>query len=398
MSRIFFKDVRENIQEILQKENIILKKTFENSFIKILPSFFSYQEESLDIKPSILFTKNIEEIKTKSKMITTISIVDDELDGKNLGKNLKTLLPFCNSGWTIYINFTASKTEYGLLRAFTGIRGFTTQDELFSMKEIYSVNTSLLSIDLISQYELAFKGICGSDTIFDFRFDNREETSNSDDIVSKLTNDILSGLPFIDTKTNQSIKKIIATMHAKSHGSILLILRSSCKKLPKDIFIDGIWLQEPIDLLSTLNKINSDNRKNNNKHFINTEIQSILDKNITQKQTKKIRASLEKILSENKKHETDNDLQKNLEKYYAHAGLLYEMINIDGVTIVNDVGQIVGYNCFAISDSSVGDSVAGGARRRAFSAIENNDNNDIIGVYFQSQNGEKIYKKRCTNE
>lgn len=398
MFRIFFKDVRENIQEITRKEHITLTESFENSFIKILPSFFSYQEESTDIKPSIIFTRNIEEIKAKNKMITTISTNSDDLFGGNLKKNLKTLLPFCNSGWTIYINFTDSEIDYGLLRTFTGIRGLTTQDELFSIKDIYSEDTSLLSIDLISQYELAFKGIKDSNTIIDFRFDNIEDTINSGDLISEITDDILSGLPLTDKKTNQSIKKIITTMHAKSHGSILLILKSTCRELPEDIFMDGIWLRTPIDLLSTLNKINSNNSKTNKKQFINTEIQSIIDNISQEDQIDNIQVNLEQILLEYNKQGLDNDLQKNLEKFYAHAGLLYEMVNIDGATIINDMGQIVGYNCFAKNDTTDINPVYGGARKRAFNAILNSDNSDIIGVYFQSQNGEKIYEKRCENE
>ncbi|MEG0619009.1 MAG: hypothetical protein RR557_06910 [Bacilli bacterium] len=375
MNRIYFKEVEQEINSMLSKEKITISESYTKNFISILPSFFNYKEESTSIRPSIFFTKNVEKIISLSEYTKKIVITKDDVLGTNLKKILKMLLPFCNTGWVIYIDFSNESVEYGLLRSLSGIRGYVTQKEL--LVQTYEEDVSLLLIDLISEYELKFHGIKKVETVIDFRFDSTNVQSESNDILESMSKDLVSGLVLpANKRVIDSVKKLINTLYLKSHGTIILIMNDKCDKLPTDIFLDGTWLIEPIDLIAVINSID------NNLRGKGQDDEALRYKGPTGM-----------FLGDK-----ETDLEFNLEKYYAYSGLLFEMINVDGVTILNNKGQIIGYNCFAKNESENTKTTVGGARKRAFEAICNNKNEDIIGIYFQSQNGDKIYKKRCADE
>jgi len=69
-----------------------------------------------------------------------------------------------------------------------------------------------------------------------------------------------------------------------------------------------------------------------------------------------------------------------------------EMLNFDGITIVDNAGKIRAYNVF-ITPESGENIVNGGARKRAATSLLNTKNKDYIGVYFRSQDGNYFYER-----
>lgn len=107
------------------------------------------------------------------------------------------------------------------------------------------------------------------------------------------------------------------------------------------IFSDGIWLREPIDF---------------SKSYLQAKVYS--------------EAQLSTI-----------------------AGLFIDMLNYDGITIIDNAGRILAYNVFVETTASVSKKILGGARKRAAYTILNSKKKKIIGVYFQSQEGEVFYEE-----
>ena len=70
------------------------------------------------------------------------------------------------------------------------------------------------------------------------------------------------------------------------------------------------------------------------------------------------------------------------------------MLDFDGITIIDNAGRIRAYNVFIESSQDKQNKVIGGARRRAAYSILHNKNKKIIGVYFQSQDGDNFYKEK----
>jgi len=86
-----------------------------------------------------------------------------------------------------------------------------------------------------------------------------------------------------------------------------------------------------------------------------------------------------------------NNFDESTLRYY--ADLITTMLDFDGITILDNAGRIRAYNVFIESNVSV-NKIVGGARRRAAYSILQNKNKKIIGVYFQSQDGDNFYKEK----
>lgn len=79
-------------------------------------------------------------------------------------------------------------------------------------------------------------------------------------------------------------------------------------------------------------------------------------------------------------------------KLISYVELIVTMLNYDGITIVDNAGQILAYNVFVEGGKEDSDKIVGGARRRAAYSLLKYKNPKIVGVYFQSQDGDNFYK------
>ena len=79
-----------------------------------------------------------------------------------------------------------------------------------------------------------------------------------------------------------------------------------------------------------------------------------------------------------------------LQQLVAWNQLLRRMANMDGITVLDSCGAIIGYNCF-VKDSTAGShesgTITGGARRRAFDVLRSQIGKQISGVIYKSQDG-----------
>ena len=75
------------------------------------------------------------------------------------------------------------------------------------------------------------------------------------------------------------------------------------------------------------------------------------------------------------------------------TNLFLDMLNYDGITVVDNLGRIRAYNVFVKTDLSNTINIYGGARKRAVFSIVNSRKKKIIGVYFKSQEGEVFYQR-----
>ena len=78
----------------------------------------------------------------------------------------------------------------------------------------------------------------------------------------------------------------------------------------------------------------------------------------------------------------------------SYADVLKTMLDFDGITIIDNSGKIRAYNVFIESTPNIENMIIGGARRRAAYSILHNKNKKIVGVYFQSQDGDNFYKEK----
>jgi len=81
----------------------------------------------------------------------------------------------------------------------------------------------------------------------------------------------------------------------------------------------------------------------------------------------------------------------NESKLVGFCNLFMDMLDSDGITIIDNTGRIRAYNVF-VESSNKNFNITGGARKRAAYTVINSRRKRIVGIYFQSHEGELFYK------
>lgn len=356
IGRINFSASNDAIRTFFLNQNINLPASLYNELLVFLSKACTYEEEEHKVRPSIIIGNNLlDDQVIHLTQATVIPLVKEHSTESRLMKRLKSMLPFCNNGWRVFLNLDDETLTYGIMRNFNGPTGLSIDDILTNMstsdKEILGINFAL--IDISSNFEILLKGIIDICTI-DFRLVDEDTISGAQ---TNFCEDLLSAYECDISKVATAYRKTVGLFSQKLHGSICVIIRHD-HMLPDDILKDGIFLETPID------------------------IYPILAEDLNDKQT------LQDISFTISSHE----------KYHAFTGLLIEMLNIDGITIVDNKGRIRAYNVFVSPDATGTESLAGGARKRAANFLLKQKNPNYLGVYFQSQDGMSSYERIDANE
>lgn len=343
------------LSKFLKTHNIKIPKDMKCELLDFISSACLYEEEGRKIRPSLIIGNNLlNEHLSKILQATVLCFIKDNKSETHLKKRLKSLIPFCDNGWRILISFDSNIVSYGIIRNFNGPTGLNLKDLLsdLSIDDIQTLKLNYILIDIINNFSLMLKG--NADTLkIDFKL------SESDDYDEKyldcFCNDVISAVESDKRKLKIAFMKIINLFSKKLHGCICLVIKNNYN-LPDDVLQDGVFLPTPIDICSILTEeLNEDSK----------EISGIVSV---------------------------------YEKYYAFTGIMLEMLNFDGITIIDNKGRLIAYNVFVNSEINTNNAVSGGARKRAAEFLCNQKNPNYLGVYFQSQDGFSYYRKVNINE
>lgn len=349
--KISFSDSARRLHTFFEQEGIDVPTNLFVELLQFLSKACIYEEEEQKIRPSLIVGSNLLDYNfQKITQATFLTFIKEEKNISHFTKRIKSMLPFCNNGWRLFVDIGETDISYGIIRNFNGPSGVNFDDLLNNLSETdkSGLNVRFVLIDVISNFEIILKGNNNTCSI-DFRL---LDENNSDSSNAMFCSDLLSAYGNENNKALTAYSKIIRLFSQKLHGSICLIVKHDCV-LPDEILNDGIFLEEPIDIYSILT---------------------------------------DDLNSKNLVYDTSYTISAH-EKYYAFTGLLLEMLNIDGITIVDTKGRIRAYNVFVKPETSSGVVLAGGARKRAASFLHQQHNANYVGVYFQSQDGMSSYER-----
>lgn len=339
------------INAFFATQKVALPKRLYQDLLVFLSKACTYEEEERRIRPSLIIGHNLLDKQVKSIVQADIVVLaEDQVEKTHLSKRLKSMLPFCNNGWRVFLNLDNEILTYGIMRNFNGPSGFSIDDILTNMSTVdkESLSVSFVLIDVASNFEILLKGNVDRCTI-DFRL-NDENTET--ETHARFCEDLLSAHEGDIARVATAFRKTVNLFPQKLHGSICLLIKHD-HVLPDDILKDGIFLSDPIDIFP------------------------ILAEDLNEKQSN---------------HTISHTIASH-EKYHAYTGLLLEMLNIDGITVVDNKGRIRAYNVFVSPDVTDAANLSGGARKRAANYLKKQNNSDYIGVYFQSQDGMSTYER-----
>lgn len=342
VTSIFYTSAKEAIKDFTATEFATLGTNDVDRLIDSFYKFLNYEEEGVKIRPTIYVTSNIHAVSRTIPDCVEIRFYEDE-NSNNFNQRLKALMVFCLEGWSIYINYTQASVQYGIIRCLNSIKDQPLEQLIFdkTYQPVLEQKTKLIYMSVLTSGVFTLRGIQGNQTSISFNITNTV-TQDFEETISKFVTAGLSKLKTTKRKLND-IKNlyhnIFSRMIKGSHGTICLIVDKDFKD-PKGWLSDGTWLPQPIEFA---------------KLFLTS-----------------------KSFSES--------------KLRAYSELLVTMLNYDGITIIDNAGRILAYNVFVESEKNSAKNIIGGARKRAAYSLLNTKNKKIIGVYFQSQEGENFYK------
>ena len=341
--KIFFDDARKNVIEFFSYEFPTMTLEQVDVFISIFYKLINYEEESQKIRPAILITSNINSILRNVPNSKKI-LFHEDTDLSNFKARIKALMPFCGSDWNIYINFGEEIVEYGIVKTLTSIKEKSLLQivKQKSTLETIAKRSNLIILSVIGGGVCQLTGAKGNRCSVCFNLNSHTEY-NWDTEIDEFVDACVSKIKTTQKKL-ADIKNLTTNIFYRvlrdSHGTICVVIDKEYKD--KGFLADGTWLKDPIEF---------------GKLFLRS---SKFDENVLR----------------------------------SYADVLTTMLDFDGITVIDNAGRIRAYNVFIESNQDKKNAIVGGARRRAAYSILQNKSKKIIGVYFQSQDGDNFYKEK----
>lgn len=346
VNNIFFLSANDSLSSFIKNEWHDFPTMLMLQFTNFIYTIGTYEEESVKIRPKILLTNDIQTIAQAIPNSYVLPIFNDSTESK-FNSRMKSLIPFCKHNWSIFVNVTSEGYKYGIYRSLCSIKDKDFNTLMFEKRALKDKTETINAILVkpLSTYTINFKSLKGEELNINFALQERKVVNWKDEIKEFVD------ASFSKLRTTKNKLEEIKTLYYNTFENVLQNVHGAiCAVVDKDyvddgLFKDGIWLENPICF---------------SKLFTRT-----------------------KSFSE--------------AKLTGMSELFIDMLNYDGITIVDNLGRIRAYNVFVENDQSRDSNILGGARKRAAFTIINSKNKKIKGVYFQSQDGEMFYKKVRTS-
>lgn len=338
---VFFISARDSIVEFFKQECDTFPVKLESQFINFFSQLSRYEEEGEKIRPNILFTNNIDMIVKSIPETYKISMFTD-VNEVQFSLRMKSLIPFCRQDWTIYINVKENEYTYGLVKTLNSIKEQDLNKLIYETDSLKNNREKvfIVSVETFNSYVVTLKSLNGQIMHVNFSLD-MDKVSNYNLEIKEFVNASFSKLRTTEKKLREiktMYENVFESVFKNVHGALCVVVDKDYED--NGFFSDGIWLKEPI--------------------------------------------SFSKLFLQSKSYSEP--------KLQSYCDLFMAMLNYDGITIVDNTGTIRAYNVFVETNTNRLQNITGGARKRAAYTVINSRRRKIIGVYFQSHDGDVFYK------
>ena len=339
---IFFDNAKENVTKFFETEFENFPPLLMSHFLNKFNDIMNYSEEGVKIKPKIIFTDSIETIVRAIPKSSILTLFEDN-DATMFNSRLKSILAIANNDWCLFIDIKENKISYGLVMSFRSIKDksfLRLLEENTSLKERQAKIRCIIARPL-NFYTMLLHSISGNDLTVNFSLDKSKSNFFATEIKEFVD------VTFSKLRTTQLKLQDMKNMYLNIFSNVMNDVNGAiCVIVDKDykdngLFEDGIWLKEPI--------------------------------------------SFSKLFTQSKSYSE--------EKLQAFANLFINMLNFDGITIIDNQGRLRAYNVFVEPNSKKVGYIVGGARKRAAYFILSTKRKGIVGVYFQSHEGEVFFQE-----
>jgi len=302
--------------------------------VELIVLLARYREEGVSLCPKVYLTNNMESLISMLPDGEKLKIGAANSDVPGIKIALKKCAPLADGGWSIYIEDRKEGIEFGLFKGPSNPISVPVDDVVMGeYGGLVVVKAFQVAEDCVE--------IRANNGLFHYVFLNhrKEESPPPLQFLDKLVAAVTKMTPEQDREALVSfLSKLLFETLRRSHGCIICVTNMNIP--PKFLSDDGVILEEPIDF--------------------GTLIADLKKGRITA-------SSLE-----------------------SKGSLLQGMLNSDGIVLFDNRGRLLGYNCFV--KVSQKDAIIGGARKRAFTALESKISKGLCAVFMQSQDGWSEYR------
>lgn len=339
---IFFDSAKESVKSFFETEFENFPPLLMSHFLNKFNDIMNYSEEGMKIKPKIIFTDNIEAIIRTIPKSSLLTLFEDN-DATMFNSRLKSILAIAKNDWCLYIDIKDNKISYGLIMSFRSIKDknfLQVLQENTTLKDRTSKMHCIIARP-VNFYTMLLHSISGNDLTVNFSLDKSKANVFATEIREFVD------VTFSKLRTTQRKLQDMKNMYLNIFTNVMNDVNGAiCVIVDKDykdtgLFDDGIWLKEPI--------------------------------------------SFSKLFTQTKSYSEA--------KLQAFADLFINMLNFDGITIIDNQGRLRAYNVFVEPNSKKVGYIVGGARKRAAYFILSSKKKGIVGVYFQSHEGEVFFQE-----
>lgn len=345
VNNIFYDSAKTAITEFLKEEFSDFPIKMRTRFLDFFYKVGSYEEEGVKLKPSIIFTNNIDALIDAVPKSYILNLFNDE-DESLFNARMKSLLAFSRHDWTIYVNITEEGYSYGICKTLNSIKEknfnhIAINSPVLKVKN-ENENLSLIILEAFNSNYISLKSLHDKTLNINLSL----TTANTADFEEEIKEFVEASFSKLRT-TKRKLKEIKTLYENIFENAFKSIHGAICVVVDKDYedkggFLgDGIWLEQPIEF--------------------------------------------SKLFLQSKSYDEA--------KLVAIAELFIDMLNYDGITVVDNLGRIRAYNVFVETNVGRTRTIVGGARKRAAYTIINSRRKRIVGVYFQSHDGEVLFER-----
>ena len=312
-----------------------------NLVADLVYSLAEYREEDIPFYPSVYLVSNAGDSETLNVLAPGAErVVLGSADSIDCCKRiLKDSAALADGGWSIFVVVSDAQPKYGLFRSELLPFSRSSSDHMAdpstdSGKALLVRNCSKNCVELLASDGKRMEfGLTAA----------RPTAESTSEAFWKLAN---SATELISKELQEAsigyFVRLIALICQRSHGTIIVVLEHM--SVPEE-FQDGVILDEPIDLLK----------------------------------------SFEELQVDEKAH--------SLSSLIAKESLLRGIVQSDGITVLNKLGQVVAFRVFVKpNESEIGalanEVIEGGARSRAFQLLTLRLGAQLACAFFRSQDGQ----------
>ena len=339
MAHVTYISAKDAVTEFVDNEFTSFPKKLGSQFLNIFSELATYEEEGTKLRPNILFTNAIDTI---CKVIPNSQKIEMFSSSETtFNYQIKKLAPFTKHDWVIYVNIKDGAISYGICKALNSIKEATLKNLVLNSPTLQerSDKISVVYVEPISNFTINLYSLKGETLNINNTLDE-SKVSDRQKEIKQFIDASFSKLRTTEKKLNEiktMYQNIFDTVFKNANGALCVIVDRDY--VDNGFFSDGVWLKEPI--------------------------------------------SFSKLFLRSKTY--------NESKLTAFCDLFMDMLEYDGITIVDNTGSIRAYNVF-VESSNKNSAILGGARKRAAYTVINSRRKRIIGIYFQSHEGEIFYR------